>query len=583
MARPLLHRKCMQIQNSEIARQFNHLADLLEISGANPFRVRAYRNAARTLVSTQENISKLLQQHADLSALPGIGKDLAGKIEEIVNTGHLSVLDQIEKKTPAGLSELLKIPTLGPKRVQKLNQALGVRTLAELKKVSENKKILTIPGFGEKMRQSILSELEREKKTPAHRLRRDEAEEVATFVVEHLSQTAIQKIMVAGSFRRQQETVGDLDILVTGKNPEAITAHFLKFPEIEKIQSQGSTRSTVFLRSGTQVDLRVVPDESYGAALLYFTGSKAHNIALRTLAMKRGMKINEYGLYQGEKVLASRSEEEIYRALKLPWIEPELRENRGEIEAAQKGTLPKLLTRSDICGDLHVHTNETDGAEDLKTMVMAAKKMGYSYIGITDHSRRMAMAHGLDPKRMLRQIRKIDQLNEQISGITVLKSIEIDILADGSLDLPDEILRKLDYTVCSVHTSFRITREKQTERIIRAMENPHFKILGHPSGRLLGEREPYEVDMEKIIRAAKMLGKCLEINAQPERMDLTDLHCRMAKDAGVKMVISTDAHSIPQLQYMEYGVGQARRGWLEKSDVINTLSLSELKKRFKNS
>lgn len=571
----------MQVQNSEIAEKFNHLADLLEIEGSNPFRIRAYRNAARTLLGSSESIVDLVHENSDLTKLPSIGKDLAAKIKEIVDTGHLSLLDRVEKQTPSGLSEFLKIPSLGPKRVGLLYKQCGVKTLDDLKRIAENKKILEVRGFGEKIRLGILEELKKIKAQAYPRMKLNEAQEAADLVVGHLKKIPLQQLTVAGSFRRKQETVGDLDILVTARSGINVIHHFLKLESIAKVISHGTTRSTVLLRSGVQVDLRVVPDISYGAALLYFTGSKAHNITLRTIALKRGFKINEYGIFKGTEKLASKREEDMYQALELPYIEPELRENRGEIEAASKGLLPKLITLEDIRGDLHVHTKESDGVDTIEDLAQAAKDLGYSYIAITDHSRRVTIAHGLEPKQLRQQIEKIDRINENLKGITVLKSIEVDILEDGSLDLPDEILEKLDLTVCAIHSHFHLSKEKQTERIIRAMQNPNFKILAHPTGRMIGRRDPIDIDLEKIILAAKNLNKVLEINSQPERMDLSDIYCRMAKDAGVKMVISTDTHSVSQLGYMRFGVGQARRGWLEKDDVINTLSLRELKSLLK--
>lgn len=572
----------VQVQNSEIAEKFNHLADLLEIEGANPFRVRAYRNAARTLITSSESAVELVQKNADLSALPGIGKDLATKIKEVVETGHLSLLDQIERQTPSELSHFLKIPSLGPKRIGQLYKHGGVKTFADLRKIIESKKILEIRGFGEKTRREILDGLDRIEVRAHLRLKPDQAHAAADLVLSHLKKISLQHLAVAGSFRRQQETVGDLDILATAKEGTAVIEHFLKLESIAKVLSHGTTRSTVKLRSGVQIDLRVVPEESYGAALLYLTGSKAHNIALRTIALNRGLKLNEYGIFKGTKRLASKSEKDIYHVLKLPYIEPELRENRGEINAAFEGFLPQLIQLKDIRGDLHVHTKESDGIDSIEDLAQAAKTRGYSYLAISDHSKRMNIAHGLDSKRLLRQINKIDRLNQNLKGVVILKSCEVDILEDGSLDLPNEILEKLDFTVCSIHSNFRLSKAKQTKRILRAMENPNFNILGHPTGRVIETRDPVDIDIEQIILTAKRLNKVLEINAQPERMDLSDIYCKMAKDAGVKMAISTDAHSISQMEYMKYGMGQARRGWLEKHDVINTFSLSDLKRFFKN-
>lgn len=568
----------LKVQNSEIAQKFNQVADLLEIEGANPFRVRAYRNAARTILGLTENVSNTIYRHGDLTAYPGIGKDLNSKIAEIVETGKLSLLSEIEKKTPLVLRELLKIPGIGPKRVQLLYNKLGIKTLTDLEKIAEGSQLLQIKGFGEKTRASIVAGLKKLRNQPVKRLKLNQAAELAEILLQYLETCPlVKKVTVAGSFRRRQETIGDIDILSSGKNNEAIISYFLKFSEISEILSHGTTRSTVNLKSGVQVDLRVVPEVSYGAALLYFTGSKAHNVSLRTFAMKQGLKINEYGIFKDNKRLASRSENDIYRVLKLPYIEPELRENKGEIEAALSGKLPVLISQNDILGDLHAHTKATDGIEDIKTMALAAQQLGYSYLAITDHSKRLTVAHGLSEKQLLTQMEQIDEINEQLTGFTILKSCEVDILEDGSLDISNEVLAKLDFSVCAIHSRFQLSKEKQTQRILKAMENPHFRILAHPTGRLIGERPSYDVDLKKIILAASRLKRILEINCQPERMDLNDDYCRLAKDLKVKMAISTDAHSLTQLNYMKYGIGQARRGWLEKEDVINTLPLKKLR------
>ncbi|WP_413943675.1 DNA polymerase/3'-5' exonuclease PolX [Bdellovibrio sp. HCB-162] len=573
----------MAIQNAEVAQTFSQLADLLEIQGANPFRIRAYRTAARTLIELSQNVADVIEAHGKLYEYPGIGKDLASKIEEIVQTGHLQAFDEAAEKTPKFLLDFLKIPTLGPKRVKILHEKLGIKSLEDLQRVAESNEILKVRGFGEKTRAEILEGIKKIQQEQKKHVLLFEAEEAANLLSRYLSKApGLQKLEVAGSFRRRKEVVADLDILVTAKKSQPVMEHFLKFENIAKVISKGSTRSTVNLKSGLQVDLRVVDNNSYGAALLYFTGSKAHNIAVRARALKRGLKINEYGVFKGEKSIVSAKEEEIYELLKLPYIEPELRENRGEIEAAVKGQLPHLIQIKDLQGDLHMHTTASDGRNSLKEMALAAKKMGYAYIGITDHSRRVAVAHGLDKKQLLKQIDQIDELNAEIQGITILKSIEVDILEDGRLDLPDDVLEKLDYTVGAIHSYFQLPSQKQTDRILRAMDNPHFRIFAHPMGRLIGKREPYAMNVEKIMKAAKERSIILELNSQPERMDLSDTLCRMAKDLGVKIAISTDSHSVNQLNLMKYGVGQARRGWLEKKDVINTLPLAKLKKIFQS-
>jgi DNA polymerase (family 10) len=567
----------MPIHNSDIAEIFNKVADLLDIEGANQFRVRAYRNAARTISSLPQSIADMLREGQDLSKLPGIGNDLSKKIKEIVETGTLEQLREIEGRTSSELSRLMKVEGLGPKRVKVLYEKLGITNVKELKEAAESKRIRELEGFGEKTEKAILQELEGPH-METKRFKLAEADQYANDLIAYLKdQTDIKDMVVAGSYRRKKETVGDLDILVTTRNGSPVMDHFVGFEDVSKVVSKGKTRSTVVLRSGLYVDLRVVSRVSYGAALHYFTGSKAHNIAVRILGVKRNFKINEYGVFTGEKQVAGKTEEEVYGTVGLPYIEPELRENRGEIEAAQENKLPQLITLEDIQGDLHVHTKETDGHHSLEEIARAGKDHGYAYMAVSDHSKRVTMAHGLDAKRLAGQIEEIDRLNEKLTGITLLKAIEVDILKDGSLDLPDDILKELDLTVCAVHYNTKLSRDKQTERIIRAMDNPHFTILAHPTGRLINRREPYDVDMERLMEASRERGCCLELNAHPDRLDLTDGYCKMAKGMGVKLAISTDAHRISDLDYMGFGVNQGRRGWLEPKDVINTRGLKELK------
>jgi DNA polymerase (family 10) len=572
----------MPVHNSDIEAIFNEVADLLEIKGDNPFRVRAYRSAARMVEGLSQSVSTMVAQGQDLSQLPGIGKDLAGKMEEIVQTGTLALLTELQGQMPAGLSELMKVAGLGPKRIAALHQQLGITTLADLQEAAEKGRIHTLEGFGAKTEQRILEEVARRRQESAQRLKLVVAEQVAEPLVEYLKGTeGVNEVVVAGSYRRRRETVGDLDILATCKKGAKIMDRFVGYEDVRQILAQGDTRSTVLLRSHVQVDLRVVAQVSYGAALMYFTGSKDHNIAIRKIGQRKKLKINEYGAFRGEKRVAGRTEQEVYTKLGLPFIEPELREDRGEIEVAQQGKLPKLLDLDDIRGDLHVHTKRTDGHDTIEELVEAAKQRGYDYIAITDHSRHVTVARGLKPNQVRQQIKEIDKINRKLKGFTVLKATEMDILDNGSLDLPDDVLRELDLTVCSVHYKFNLSRQQQTQRILRAMENRYFKILAHPTGRLIGEREPYQVDMEQIIKAAKDNGCFLEVNGHPDRLDLNDIHCKMAKDMGVKVALSTDAHRIDDLDYMRFGIGQARRGWLEAADVINTRSLSELRKLLK--
>jgi DNA polymerase (family 10) len=484
----------------------------------------------------------------------------------------------VESRTRPELATLLHLPGIGPKRVQALHQALGIRSLEELEKAARAGKIRQLSGFGTQTEQRILEALERQK-GQEQRIKLIAAEEPAMALETYLNHVpGIKEVVLAGSYRRRQETIGDLDILVTCQKNCRVMERFVNYENVQHVVSQGTTRATVVLRSGLQVDLRVVPQVSYGAALHYFTGSKAHSIAVRKLGQHKHLKINEYGVFRGNKRIAGHSEEEVYAQVGLPYIEPELREAQGEIEAAQHHTLPTLITLADIRGDLHAHTNATDGRHRLEEMAQAAQAKGYQYLAITDHSQRLSMVHGLDAKRLAKQIDTIDRFNATCDGFILLKASEVDILEDGSLDLPNDILKALDFTVCSVHSKFRLSQQKQTERIIRAMDNPYFTILGHPTGRLIQAREPYDVDMECLLEAVQQRGRFLELNAQPSRLDPPAMYCKMAKEMGVKMAISSDAHSVNDLDLMRFGIGQARRGWLQADDVINTRSCHALQK-----
>jgi len=567
----------MTVHNADVARIFDRLADLLEIEGANPFRVRAYRDAARIVGDLPNEVSALMAAGKDLSELHGIGKDLGGKIEELVQTGRLTALEEAERRVPEGLLELLSLGPLGPKRVKTLYDRLDIKGVDDLAAAAKAGKIHDLRGFGPKMEARLLDALAHHVKEEP-RLLLASVEAVAQDLVQRLGRArGVGKVIVAGSYRRRKETVGDLDLLVTAAGSDVMD-RLVAFEEVAEILGHGRTRSTVRLRSGLQVDVRVVPEESYGAALHYFTGSKAHNIRVRGMGVERGLKINEYGVFKGDAQIAGRTEEEVYAQVGLPYIEPELRENRGEFEAAQDGRLPRLITLADIRGDLHAHTTETNGRATLEEMAEGARAKGYKYLAITDHSQRVSMARGLDAKRLARQIKAIDRLNERLDGIVILKGIEVDILEDGSLDLPDAILKELDLRVCSVHYSLNLSSEKQTERIIRAMDNRYCDIIGHPTGRLLNKRAGFDLDLERVMRAALERGCFLEVNAQPERLDLNDAHCKMAKELGLKLAISTDAHSVANLELMRFGIDQARRGWLEPADVLNTRSWPQLKR-----
>jgi len=567
----------MSVHNADIAAIFEEIADLLEIQGENPFRIRAYRNAARQMESMGVPAADMVTKGEDLTELPGIGDDLAAKIGEIVETGKCRALEKLHQQLPPTLTELLKIPGLGPKRVKTLYQQLKVNTLDQLKRAARDGKIHELPGFGDKTETAIRDALAAHAEQ-APRFKLAVAAQYAEPLVAYLKQSRnVKQIEIAGSYRRCKETVGDLDILATTKGASDVMDGFVKYDEVKDVLAHGETRATVRLKCGLQVDLRVVPTESFGAASQYFTGSKAHNIEIRRLGQERKLKINEYGVFRDEKRIAGDTEESVYRAVGLPWIAPELRENRGEIEAAHKGKLPELVELKDLRGDLHAHTTATDGHHTLKEMAEAAEARGLEYLAITEHSRRLTVAHGLDPHRLRKQMEEIDRLNEQLKGFTILKGIEVDILEDGSLDLPDDVLAECDLVVGAVHSKFHLPRAKQTTRILRAMERPCFSILAHPSGRLLEAREPYDVDMLKIIRQARERGCFLELNAHPERLDLLDIHCQMAKDEGVLVAINSDSHRLQDFDNLKYGVGQARRGWLAKDDVLNTRPLKLLR------
>jgi DNA polymerase (family 10) len=568
----------MPVHNEDIAAVFDEIADLLEIEGDNPFRIRAYRNGARTLRELGRDVRTLIERGEDITRLSGIGKNLADKIHEILGTGHCRTLDKLRKKLPADITELLKLPGLGPKRVHALYHELDIHNREQLERAARDGLIQQLPGFGAKTEARILDALQAHADT-SKRYKLAVASRYAEPLVAYLkTASGVSQVQVAGSYRRCRETVGDLDILVVARQGRGVIEHFVAYDEVENVLSSGTTRASVILRSGLQVDLRVVAAVSYGAALYYFTGSRSHNIAVRRIAQRRGLKINEYGVFRGKKRIAGKTEEEVFETIGLPFIPPELRENRGEIEAARAGLLPTLIETGDLRGDLHAHTNASDGHASIQVMADAAKKHGLEYLAITDHSRRLTVAHGLDSKRLLTQLESVDAFNAGHHGITLLKGIEVDILEDGSLDLPDNILARLDIVIGAVHSRFDLTRAKQTRRILRAMDNPNFTLLAHPSGRLIDRRAPYDVDMNRIIRHARERGCFLELNAHPERLDLLDTHCQLAREEGVLISINSDAHSIIDFDNLRFGIGQARRGWLEKQDVLNTRPLSELRK-----
>ncbi|MDD3775635.1 MAG: DNA polymerase/3'-5' exonuclease PolX [Sulfurovaceae bacterium] len=568
----------MIISNIEIAAIFDQLADLLEIKGENPFKVIAYRNAVHTIENMGTDLSKMIKDGVNLSEIPTIGESIAKKIEEIVKTGELSKLEDLKRSFPPHLLDLLNIKGIGPKRTKILYENLHISSLEELKQAAIDHKIRDLESFDEKLEQMILEGTKLAKKE-GKRFLYSVAEPHANDITSYMKNSKeVSKAIIAGSFRRKKETIGDLDLLVTSSDPALVIEHFIRYPDIKEVISKGITKSTVILNNDLQVDLRCVPDESYGATLHYFTGSKSHNVTIRKMAIEMGLKVNEYGIFKGQEKIAGATEKEMYKTVGLVYIEPELRENTGELEAAAHRKLPDLVNIEDIKGDLHTHTSYSDGQNSIIEMAEAAKKLGYEYIAVTDHSKYLAIYNGMDEKRLGTQLEEIDKINEKLEGITLLKSIEVDILEDGSLAMDNNILKKLDLVIGSMHNKLALSQDKQTKRILKAMDNPYFNILAHPTGRLIGEREASDINMELLFKEAKAKGCFLEINAQPKRLDLNDIYAKYAKEAGVKFAISTDAHNIATLEYMRYGIFQARRGWIEKKDVINTLSLDKLKK-----
>ena len=569
-------RPLTSVENIDVARILGEIADLLEIQGENAFRIRAYRTAARTIESLSVPAASLARE-GRLDELPGIGADLAGKIRTILETGTLPLMHQLTARTPESLVQMLRIPGLGPKRARQIYDGLGVTTLEALEAAARQGRLRTLPGIKAVTEQKILQGLA-DLRGRGGRWRLADADAYLKPLVAHLNAcTAVQRLEVAGSYRRRKDTVGDLDILTVSSRPQTVVKRFVTYPRVTQVQAEGSTRGSIVLDCGLQVDLRVVPAMSWGSALHYFTGSKPHNIAVRTLGLKRRLKINEYGVFRGTRRVGGRAEQEVFTAVGLPWIPPELREARGEIEAARKGQLPQLIELSDIRGDLQVHTNATDGANELGEMVDAARRRGYEYVAITDHTKAVRVAGGLTRGEFHRQFKAIDRLQQRFTDITILKGAEVDILDEGALDLDDATLAELDVVVAAVHSGFKLSRAAMTRRIVRALRHRRVQILGHPTGRLIGSREPYQVDFDQIVKAAAEHGVALEINAQPERLDLDDIQARAAHEAGVRLVISTDAHRVEELRFMRYGVDQARRAWCEARHVLNTLQLASLR------
>lgn len=583
----------MTIENGEIARLFAEVADLLAMQEANPFRVRAYRNAARTIEAQARPLRDLVAEGEDLTELPDIGTDIAGYIEELVTEGRLSVLDEITEAVPRSLATLVRLPGVGPKKARKLWEELGITTIEELERAAQAGEIAELAGFGATTQDKILHGIAEYRKH-TERMKLSEADEQVEPLLAHLrAHDAVEAVEVAGSYRRRVETVGDVDILAIAEDAAAVAAHFREYGRVRDVVSAGETRSTVVLESGLQVDLRILPRESYGAALQYFTGSKEHNVKVRKRAVARGLRVSEYGVfrvdeengdeddpYAGEWV-AGTTEEEVYDALELAWMPPELREDRGEVEAAASGDLPDLITLDDIRGDLQMHSTWSDGTHTLAEMLVACVARGYEYFAITDHSPNLAMIQGLSRERLLEQWEEIDELRAAHDEIRLLRSMEIDILKDGELDLDDDLLEQLDVVLISVHSHFELPAARQTRRMIKALEHGGVHILGHPTGRKINQREPMAFDLDEVLHCAREHGVAVELNAHPDRLDLKDTQLLRAKELGVKIVISTDAHRTRDLDLMRYGVDQARRAWLEEDEVINTWPWNRLK-RFLN-
>ena len=575
------------MDNSFIARTFHDIADLLEIKGENHFRVRSYRNAAQVIEGLPEPIERMVRENeGQIESIPGIGKSIHEKVVEIVQTGTCGFKSELLKELPEGLLDILQLQGVGPKKVQLLYRSLGVESVDDLYQAVKSHKLLDLPGMGEKSEAKILKAIKDMQKREG-RFRISRALSCAKGYMEHLNKSpGVIEVSTAGSLRRWKESIGDIDILVTGDEGspemERVMERFTAYPEVTEILASGETKSSVVLRSGIQVDLRLLDRRSFGAALLYFTGSKAHNIALRDRAKRMGLKVSEYGVFrEGDNGrVAGESEEEVYRAIGLPWIPPELRENRGEIEAAIDGRLPTLVEVGDIRGDLHMHTRASDGGSTVEEMAEAAMARGYEYIAITDHSKALTVAHGLDELRLLKQMDEIERVKRKLkaqgSKFTILTGMEVDIKSDGSLDLDEEVLGRLDVVVAAVHSKFTMEADEMTDRILTAMASGVVNIIAHPTGRIIEGREPYPVDIRKLMEGAKRYRVVLELNSYPDRLDLNDVNLRLAKEMGVMVAISTDSHSARHLENITFGVHTARRGWLEKDDILNTRPLKDL-------
>jgi len=570
------------MKNPEIAKVFSNIASILKIKDENKFKIRAYERVADTIENFPielETISKAGQ----LNEIPGVGEAIAKKIEELVETGKMEYYENLKKSIPSGVLELLDVSEIGPKKAKLFYEELGIDNINKLEKAALEHRLQILPGMGRKAEENILRGIQLYNKRNKRSLL-SEAMPIAEEIVAKLkSLNEVDRINTAGSLRRKKETIGDIDILVSSKNPEKVMKKFIRLSQVKEILAEGLTKSSILTENDIQVDLRVVEKESFGAALQYFTGSKLHNVHLREMAVKKGLKINEYGVFRtaDNKKIAGKDEKEIYQKLGLQYILPELRENRGEFEAARGNKLPELVNLNDIKGDLHVHTTDSDGHNTIEEILEEALKKGYQYIAITDHSQSLHFAGGLNEERLEEQIVRIERINQKLDDLVILKGIEVDIKSDGSLDLPDSILNKLDIVIAAIHSGFKQEKSQLMKRLIKAMENPYVNIIAHPTGRIIGYREPYSIDMQEFIKIAAKTNTILEINASPERMDLNDIYVKTAKDNGVFLSIGTDAHRVDTLDNMTYGISIARRGWAEKKNIVNTFSLSKLRKFIK--
>ena len=574
------------MKNQVIANIFYQIADMLDIKGEIEFKSRAYRKAAQIIETLEEDLEDVYKREGKegLRKIPGIGEGLAKKIAELIETNKLQYFENLKKEIPESIIELMDIPSLGPKKVAVLYKKLGITNVEQLKKACEKGKLRGLDGFGEITERNILRGIEMLKGAKERVLLGIAFEDGSRYVDYLRKNPHIKKISIAGSLRRMKETIGDIDILAVSDNADDVMEYFVNYPNVREVLAKGRTKSSIILDDGLQVDLRVVEDKSYGAALQYFTGSKSHNIKLRTIAIKKGLKINEYGVFDKDtdKYIAGRTEEEVYKSLDLPYIEPELREDRGEIEAAQKNRLPKLVKYDEIKGDFHVHSNWSDGLNSIEDIVRYALKLGYRFIAITDHSQSLKVAGGLTEEQLREKRKEIEMIQERYPDIKIFFGTECDIKADGKLDYSNDLLDEFDIVCAAIHSKFKMSEKEMTERIINAIQNEYVKILAHPTGRLIGKRDAYEVDLEKVIDAAIENNVLLEINAFPDRIDLNDINIRIAKEKGARFTIGTDAHAVDHLRFIRFGIAAARRGWLEKKDVLNTYPVKEIEKILKS-